>query len=198
MIKVLVNCDCCGQPVHKNDVCPIYEKYKTDKIKVICPTCTDTITKYMERLRTDSGVTNTKRVVRFIQFLSDKSKLVHTPDKQDPIEQLTLKIYFTVIFYTLFSFIALIGISGSYIMFTGALPAISILVMLTAWGLLTRKVFIGIKQDLTTFVLDTEQTYETFLREDMHNRSEKGMYYEMKGFVMNNNDSSSLKQDPWN
>jgi hypothetical protein len=58
-------------------------------------------------------------------------------------------------------------------------------------------VFIGIKQDLTTFVLDTEQTYETFLREDMHNRSEKGMYYEMKGFIMNNNDGISSKSEPW-
>lgn len=207
MNKTFVTCDCCKEHIPKNDVSVIVEKYQTNTIKVMCPKCIETVTKYMERLRCDSEQDNVRRIRKFIEHYSNKSKIVHVSDKSDPVEQMTLKIWFTVIFYCLFSFIALIGVTGTIVLFKGIIPVLSVITVISAWGLLSYKVISGIKQKLNTFVIDTERTYEDFLREDLYNRDmriwesntknhteNKHMYDAMK-MVINKNGMGVMKSN---
>lgn len=170
MNKTLVTCDCCKEHIPKNDVSVIVEKYQTKTVKVMCPKCLKLVSEYMERLRYDSESDNVRRVRKFIEHCADRNKVVHVSGKSDPVEQMTFKIWLTVIFYCLFSFIALIGVTGTIVLFKGILPVLSVITVLSAWGLLSYKVISGIKQKLNTFVIDTERTYEGFLREDLYNR----------------------------
>lgn len=201
MIKSLVTCDCCKEHIPKNDVSVIVETYQTNTVKVMCPNCVETVNKYMTRLRIHSDTDNNKRIRKFIEHLSQKNIVTHIPNKQDPVEDMTLKIFLTVVFYTLFSLIAITGLTGTLLLTSGIIPALSILTMLTAWGLITYKVFSGIKTKLTTFVLDTERTYDDFLREDLYNRDMQLWNQQIKsGSIKINTDGSTTITSnlPWN
>lgn len=184
----LNKCDCCGTPEQHTECDTLVEPYATDKVKVVCVKCLRKIQDFVDQVRTSKGQEEIRIIRNYINKLHYKPELTKYINTKSPIKELVMKIMFTLLFYVLLSFIALIGVTGTLLIYKGLIPSMVILTTVSCWFLLTYCVIKNTYNRIRLFCL----TQEEQSREQMEDT-----HYNALMNVKNNKHVSEAMKNPW-
>lgn len=144
-------CDLCDTP-YKDwlDKQHLNSPYSTRQFRHVCSKCADELNKEVNRSRSYFLDLHQKHILDKMRCRLQNKQGVIKQNAPTALQVFPMKVVIYCLLYCLFTFILLLGTGGTLLLATGYMPAVVLLISITFWFLLTKKLCFFIKETIRT------------------------------------------------
>lgn len=181
-------CDLCDTPyTNWMDKQELLSTYSSKQLRHVCSKCGDLLNKEVRDSKSYFLSLHSKHIRDKMRCMLQNKQGVIKQNDPTALQVFPMKVVMYCLLYCVFTLILLFGTGGTLLLATGYMPAVVLLISITSWFLITKK--------LCFFIKETIRTVFSFAQDDAEDAVTQ--YEHIQAELRHKNNKQGKNKDIW-